>query len=268
VEEEHGEKRTRLASAHGNPATFVRHLERPQDPELHPPGLPARDGAGCNKPVAGLKSKERNLRGKKSRAACQRRSTMSSSTPKVKPDSGALDDQQSNSADGARGRRSGSGPKGATMKRTAAHLITVASATIVVGLLSITIAVGAPTNPGRDTDSPQRDDASGGVTIAGRTPAEISHQRALMAIPSVRRAVALERRRLRSPHQAALMAERAFVDALDTPASPPAAAPADGFDWGDAGIGAVATLTLLGFGTVALVVSRRSRTHRRPVITS
>jgi hypothetical protein len=167
------------------------------------------------------------------------------------------------------------------MKRTAANLITVASATIVVGLLSITMAVAAPTNPGPETapigilaphhgglGSSRSEDTGAGVALAGRTPSEISHQRALMAIPSVRRAVALERRRLRSPHQAALMAERAFVDALDTPASLPATAPADGFDWGDAGIGAMATLTLLGLGTVALVVTRRSRTRGRPVITS
>jgi hypothetical protein len=165
-----------------------------------------------------------------------------------------------------------------TTKRTAAHLIAVVSATIVVGLLSIATAVAAPTNPGPDTapigslgphhgglGSSPRDDAGEGVTLTGRTPAEIAHQRALMDIPSVRQAVALERRRLRSPHQAALMAERAFVDTL---ASPSGARPSDGFDWGDAGIGAVATLTLLSLGTVALVISRRSRTRGRPVITS
>jgi hypothetical protein len=163
-------------------------------------------------------------------------------------------------------KKVGSGPKGATMKRTAAHLITVASATIVVGLLSIAMAVAAPSNPGPDTASSQRDDAGAGVTLAGRTPAEISHQRALMAIPSVRQAVALERRRLRSPKgQPRVRAERAFADTL---ASPSGAPPSDGFDWGDAGIGAVVMLTLLSLGTVALVISRRSRTRGRPVITS
>ena len=41
VEEEHGEKRTRLGPAEGDLAAFVPHLERSQDPELHlawPPG--------------------------------------------------------------------------------------------------------------------------------------------------------------------------------------------------------------------------------------
>ena len=33
----------------------------------------------------------------------------------------------------------------------------------------------------------------------------------------------------------------------------------DGFDWGDAGIGAAAMFTLLGLGTGTLLVSRRSR---------
>jgi hypothetical protein len=168
-----------------------------------------------------------------------------------------------------------------TTKRTAAHLIAVVSGTIVVGLLSIATAVAAPTNPGPDTapigslgphhgglGSSPRDGAGEGVTLTGRTPAEIAHQRALMDIPSVRQAVALERRRLRSPHQAALMAERAFSATLDTPASASGAPPSDGFDWGDAGIGAVATLTLLSLGTVALVISRRSKTRGRPVITS
>jgi hypothetical protein len=41
VEEEQGEKRTRLASAQGDLATSVRHLERSQDPELHLSGLPS-----------------------------------------------------------------------------------------------------------------------------------------------------------------------------------------------------------------------------------
>ena len=47
VEEEHGEKRTRLAPAQGNLAAFVPHLERSQDPELHLSGLPARDATSC-----------------------------------------------------------------------------------------------------------------------------------------------------------------------------------------------------------------------------
>jgi hypothetical protein len=40
VEKEHGEKRTRLAPAHGNLAAFVPHLERSQDPALIVAGLP------------------------------------------------------------------------------------------------------------------------------------------------------------------------------------------------------------------------------------
>jgi hypothetical protein len=190
---------------------------------------------------------------------------MSISTPKIKPAPNALEERRERQRRRSMRKKVGPGPKEATARRTAAHLIAVASVTIVVGLLSTAMAVAAPTNPGPDTASSQGDDAGVGVTLAGRTPAEISHQRALMAIPSVRQAVALERRRLRSPHQAALMGERAFVD---TPASPSGAPPSDGFDWGDAGIGAVATLTLLGLGTVALVISRRSRTRGRPVITS
>ena len=41
----------------------------------------------------------------------------------------------------------------------------------------------------------------------------------------------------------------------------------DGFDWGDAGIGAAAMFTLFGLGTGSLLVSRRSR-ERRPAATS
>ena len=40
-----------------------------------------------------------------------------------------------------------------------------------------------------------------------------------------------------------------------------------GFDWGDAGIGAAAMLTLLSLGTGALLVSRRGR-ERRPATTN
>ena len=43
VEEEHGEKRTRLEAAEGDLAAFVPHLERSQDPELHL----RRDANGC-----------------------------------------------------------------------------------------------------------------------------------------------------------------------------------------------------------------------------
>jgi hypothetical protein len=35
MEEEYGEKRTRLAPTRGDLAAFVQHLERSQDPELH-----------------------------------------------------------------------------------------------------------------------------------------------------------------------------------------------------------------------------------------
>ena len=136
-----------------------------------------------------------------------------------------------------------------------AHTITTV---IVVGVCALAIPASASADPSPDVNS----------GYSARTPGEISHQRALMATPSVRQAVALERRRLRSPHQAALMGERAFTATLDTPASPSGAPPSDGFDWGDAGIGAVATLTLLGLGTVALIISRRSRTRGRPAITS
>jgi hypothetical protein len=41
MEEEHGEKRTRLGPAQGKLAAFVPHLERSQNPEVHPAGLPA-----------------------------------------------------------------------------------------------------------------------------------------------------------------------------------------------------------------------------------
>jgi hypothetical protein len=41
----------------------------------------------------------------------------------------------------------------------------------------------------------------------------------------------------------------------------------DGFDWGDAGIGATAMFTLLGLGVGSLLVSRRSR-ERSPATTS
>jgi hypothetical protein len=41
-----------------------------------------------------------------------------------------------------------------------------------------------------------------------------------------------------------------------------------GFDWGDAGIGAAAMLTLMGLGTGALVLSRRSRGPSEPATIS
>jgi hypothetical protein len=41
----------------------------------------------------------------------------------------------------------------------------------------------------------------------------------------------------------------------------------DGFDWGDAGIGAAGMFTLLSLGTAGLLVSRRNR-ERRPAVTS
>jgi hypothetical protein len=41
----------------------------------------------------------------------------------------------------------------------------------------------------------------------------------------------------------------------------------DGFDWGDAGIGAAAMLALFGLGTGSLLVSRRSR-ERDPATTT
>ncbi len=55
VEEEHGEKRTRLRPAQGNLARLVPHLERSQDPELHllPPG--GRDANSCCAPETALK---------------------------------------------------------------------------------------------------------------------------------------------------------------------------------------------------------------------
>jgi hypothetical protein len=56
---------------------------------------------------------------------------------------------------------------------------------------------------------------------------------------------------------------------IDSSGPPPVqtVASSDGFDWGDAGIGAAAMFTLLGVGTGALLVSRRSR-ERRPAATS
>src|SRR5215208_7926124 len=47
MEEEPGEKRTRLGPTQGNLAARVPHLERSQDPELHLTGLPARDANTC-----------------------------------------------------------------------------------------------------------------------------------------------------------------------------------------------------------------------------
>jgi hypothetical protein len=56
------------------------------------------------------------------------------------------------------------------------------------------------------------------------------------------------------------------VDSRNDSFSPPPAqtveVSSDGFDWGDAGIGAAAVFTLLSFGTGALIVSRRSREQR------
>jgi hypothetical protein len=52
VEEEHGEKRTRLRPAEGNLGAVIPHLERSQDPELH---LLASLPAGTLTAVAGLK---------------------------------------------------------------------------------------------------------------------------------------------------------------------------------------------------------------------
>jgi hypothetical protein len=48
------------------------------------------------------------------------------------------------------------------------------------------------------------------------------------------------------------------VDSTQTPTAGPAADPNQGFDWGDATIGAVGTLALLGLGGGALLVSRRA----------
>lgn len=191
---------------------------------------------------------------------------MSISTPKIKPAPGALE-QRERQCRRSMWKKVRSGPEGATMKRTAAHLITVASATIAVGLLSIAMAVAAPSNSGPDTTSSQRDEP--GVGVTGRTPGEIGHQRAVMETPSVRQAVAFERRRLLSPKGQVLGGQvRAEGALFDQPASSSSAPSSDGFDWGDAGIGAVAMLTLLSLGSVALVISRRTGTRRRPVITS
>jgi len=44
MEEEHGQKRSRLAPAQGDLAAFVPHLERSQDPKLHPTAS-RRDGS-------------------------------------------------------------------------------------------------------------------------------------------------------------------------------------------------------------------------------
>ena len=65
MEEEQGEKRTRLGSAQGNLAAPVPHLKRSQDPELHLTGLPARGVHSCCSSETGLKHPERNLRGKR-----------------------------------------------------------------------------------------------------------------------------------------------------------------------------------------------------------
>jgi hypothetical protein len=57
------------------------------------------------------------------------------------------------------------------------------------------------------------------------------------------------------------------VDSRNDSFSPPPPAQtvevsSDGFDWGDAGIGAAAVFTLLSLGTGALIVGRRSREQR------
>ena len=125
-----------------------------------------------------------------------------------------------------------------------AHTITTV---IVVGVCALAIPASASADASPDVNS----------GYSARTPAEISHQRALMATPSVRQAVALERRRLRSPHQAALMAERAFVDSLDASASPSGAAASDGFDWGSAAVGAGAAMALVALGGAGFLTVRR-----------
>ncbi len=51
MQEEYGEKGTRLRPAQGDLGAFVPHLERSQDPELHPPA----SRAGTLTAVARLK---------------------------------------------------------------------------------------------------------------------------------------------------------------------------------------------------------------------
>ena len=62
VEEEPGEKRTRLGPTQGNLASPVPHLERSQDPELHLASLPARDANSCCASETDLKHRRRIVR--------------------------------------------------------------------------------------------------------------------------------------------------------------------------------------------------------------
>jgi hypothetical protein len=58
---------------------------------------------------------------------------------------------------------------------------------------------------------------------------------------------------------------------IDTSSVPPVQtveASSEGFDWGDAGIGAAGMITLLSLGTGGLLVSRRNRERGRPATTS
>jgi hypothetical protein len=128
------------------------------------------------------------------------------------------------------------------VSRTRSKTIGSLAAVLAVAALVPAAAIAEADASRAPTEFAQRTGPSSSLTH--RTPSEISHQRALMQIPSVRRAVRRERERLISA-----------VPASET----------GGFQWGDAAIGAGAMLavTLGAFGGVALV-RRRKHLIRKP----
>ena len=58
------------------------------------------------------------------------------------------------------------------------------------------------------------------------------------------------------------------IDTSSVPSVQTVETSSEGFDWGDAGIGAAGMLTLLSLGTGGLLVSRRHRERGRPATTS
>jgi hypothetical protein len=68
-------------------------------------------------------------------------------------------------------------------------------------------------------------------------------------------------------HDAGSRVADSRIDSTSIPPVQTVETSSDGFDWGDAGIGAAAVFTLLSLGTGAVLVGRRSR-ERRPAATS
>ena len=61
------------------------------------------------------------------------------------------------------------------------------------------------------------------------------------------------------PSDSAVPARASAATAAPDNPTPPVAARSNGFDWGDAGLGAAGALSVLGLGTGALVIARRGR---------